>query len=95
MEKIIEYAPIIIVVAVFLLKHKIFVTPMQLSETHKKIADEMRNEYLTIIAHTEFEKRINDNFKAIEQRLNDSSKRFDKIDMSLDHIKDILINRNN
>lgn len=92
MEKFIEYAPIIIVVAVFFLKHKIFVTPMQLSEMREQIADEIRKEYLTIIAHTEFEKRINDNFKAIGQRLNDSSKRFDKIDISLDHIKDILIN---
>uniref|UniRef100_UPI004024BF2B hypothetical protein n=1 Tax=Candidatus Stercorousia sp. TaxID=3048886 RepID=UPI004024BF2B len=92
MENFLEYAPIIIVVVAYLFKNKVFITPVQLKEEHSKIIAEIEAKYLTLIAHKEFEKRINDNFKAIEQRFDDSSKRFDHIDDSLDRIKDILIN---
>ena len=37
MQEFIEYAPILIVVAAFLLKNKIFVTPEQLEQKHREI----------------------------------------------------------
>lgn len=37
MKEFLEYAPVIIIVAAFLLKNKIFVTPEQLEQRHREI----------------------------------------------------------
>lgn len=85
-EIIIQYAPIIIVVIAFCFKHKIFITPEQLQQERKEIIKEVEEKFLSLVAFREFEKRIDNNFE-------NNSKRFDKIDENLEHIKDILIKR--
>lgn len=40
-KEFIEYAPIILIVTIFLANYKIFVTPTQLSDTEKALKDEM------------------------------------------------------
>ncbi len=87
MTEIIEYAPIAIVILAFLFKHKIFITPEQLKNERLAIKKEVEEKFLSIVAFRQFERRIDDNFK-------NNSNRFDKIDVSLEHIKDILINHN-
>lgn len=112
MEEIfIKCAPWLLIVVVFLLKNRIFVTPEQLNKAlenkknscqadcerlyvtkdemqkeRKCLLNEVEQKFLSIVAFREFEKRI-------EGKFNDSSKRFDKIDGSLEHIKDLLIKK--
>lgn len=44
---VIQYAPIVVLVVVFLLKNKIFVTPEQLEKTHTQILEEVENKFAT------------------------------------------------
>lgn len=92
-DVIVQYAPIIVVVACFLLKNKIFVTPEQMQKERKGIIEEVEERFLSLVAFREFEKRIEDNYVNIKNRFKDGSKRFDKIDDNLEHIKDILIKK--
>lgn len=85
-EIVIQYAPIILVVVAFCFKNKIFVTPEQLQQERKGIIKEVEEKFLSLVAFREFEKRIDSNFE-------NGSKRFDKIDENLEHIKDILIKK--
>ena len=87
-KDIIEYAPIILIVFTFLCKNKIFITPSQLTEKisheRKEIMEEVENRFLSLVAFREFEKRVDNNFKGLGRQL-------EKVDDSLEHIKDILI----
>lgn len=48
MEKIIEYSPVIIVVFMFFVQQKIFVTPEQLEKKHREIIEEIEEKFVTI-----------------------------------------------
>ncbi len=48
MEKFIEYSPIIIVVFMFFVQQKIFVTPEQLEKKHREIIEEIEEKFVTI-----------------------------------------------
>ena len=61
----------------------------------KGLLEEVREQYLSLFAFREVEKRFDENFKTIDRRLNDSSKRFDKLDAALEHITDLIIKKNN
>lgn len=87
-QEIMEYAPIIIIVVAFICKNKIFVTPAQMADKisteRKEIMKEVENKFLSLVAFREFEKRVDNNFKGLGRQL-------EKVDTSLEHIKDILI----
>lgn len=57
----------------------------------KELLEEVERKFLTLAAFREFEKRMEKNFETIDRRLSDSSKRFDKLDKTLEHITDLLI----
>lgn len=59
----------------------------------KELLEEVREQYLSLFAFREVEKRFDENFKTIDRRLNDSSKRFDKLDASLEHLTDLIIKK--
>lgn len=71
-----------------------FTTKEQMQIERKDLLDEVERKFLTIYAFKEFERRIEDHFKSTDRRFADSSKRFDKIDGSLEHITDLLIKNN-
>ena len=48
MENFIEYSPIIIVVFMFFVQQKIFVTPEQLEKKHREIIDEIEEKFVTM-----------------------------------------------
>ncbi len=48
MEKFIEYSPVIIVVFMFFIQQKIFVTPEQLEKKHREIIEEIEEKFVTI-----------------------------------------------
>lgn len=93
MEVMIEYAPIIIVVFVFLMKNRLFVTPEQLQKERKDFTAEIERRFLSLAAFREYEKRMDDNFATVDRRFKESSKRFDNVDRGLEHITDLLIKR--
>lgn len=93
MEKVIEYAPIIIVVVTFLFKNRIFVTPEQMQKERKNLLEEVERRFLSLAAFREYEKRMDDNFETVNRRFSESNNRFDRVDKSLEHITDLLINR--
>lgn len=68
-----------------------FTTKEQMQIERKELLEEVERRFLSIVAFREVEKRIDENFKTIDRRLNESSKRFDKVDASLEHITDLLI----
>ncbi len=77
MEKILEYAPIIIVLIVFLLQHKIFVTPEQLSETKSEFMEHISDNYVSLQTYR-------DNRASLENRI-------EKIDQNVNEVKNLLI----
>ncbi len=83
---VIEYAPLILIILTYICKNKIFVTPAGLSEERKEILKEVENRFLSLVAFHEFEKRVDNNFKGLNRQL-------EKVDTSLEHIKDILIKK--
>ena len=68
-----------------------YTTKEQMQIERKELLEEVREQYLSILAFREVEKRFDENFKTIDRRLNESSKRFDKLDATLEHITDLLI----
>lgn len=72
-------------------KLKIYTTREQMQLERKELLEEVREQYLSILAFNEFEKRMEKNFETIDRRLSDSSKRFDKLDKALEHITDLII----
>ena len=57
----------------------------------EKLLSEVERKFLTIYAFREFEKRIDQNFNVINRRFEDSTKRFDRLDDGIEHLKDLLI----
>lgn len=67
-------------------KLKNYTTKEVMQIERKELLGEVKRDFLSIITFREFEKRIDDRFT-------DNSKRFDKIDCSLDHITELLIKK--
>ena len=74
---------------------KNYTTNEDMQLERKGLLEEVREQYLSLFAFREVEKRFDENFKTIDRRLNDSSKRFDKLDAALEHITDLIIQKNN
>lgn len=70
---------------------KDFTTKEELQVERERLLNEVERKFLTIYAFREFEKRIDENFKVVNRRFEDSSKRFDKLDDGIEHIKDLII----
>ena len=47
MDKFIEYAPIIVVIVLFLIQNRMVVTPEQLEKKHREILDDVSKKYAT------------------------------------------------
>ena len=60
MEKIIEYAPIIIVIILFLIQNRVVVTPEQLEKKHREILDDVSRKYATQSIVNELKNQFHD-----------------------------------
>jgi len=47
-EILIQYAPIIIVLMMFFIQHRIFVTPEQLERKHREIIESVENRFVSL-----------------------------------------------
>ncbi len=65
MEKFIEYAPIIVVVLVFFIQQKIFVTPEQLEKKHREIMDEIDEKFVSVISFRD----LKDQFSEVKEKI--------------------------
>ncbi len=67
MEKIIEYAPIIVVVVLFILQNRVVVTPEQLEKKHREIMDEINEKYATKSDNKNLQSQITDMKEKIDK----------------------------
>ncbi len=65
MDKIIEYSPIIIVVLMFFVQQKIFVTPEQLEKKHREIVEEIEEKFVTIHSFVD----LKDQFSEVKDKI--------------------------
>ena len=65
MHDFIEYSPIIIVVLMFFVQQKIFVTPEQLEKKHREILDEMEEKFVSVISF----KDLKDQFSEVKEKI--------------------------
>ena len=65
MEKFVEYAPIIVVVLVFFIQQKIFVTPEQLEKKHREIMDEIDGKFVSVISFRD----LKDQFSEVKEKI--------------------------
>lgn len=77
MDKIIEYAPIILVLIVFFIQYRIFVTPEQITAMKSNLIEYMAEHYVS-------EKTYRDNNISLENRI-------DRIDKNVNDVKTLLI----
>lgn len=66
-----QYSPILIFVLVFLFKHKIFVTPLQLEKKLKQFDDEIENKYVTRRECGEYKRSTEKGLEELLQAVND------------------------
>ena len=82
-DKIVEYAPIIIVALGFIWQNNIFVKPEQLEKKHREILKEIEkefgNKYVELNAYKEFQNHV-------LRELEDANR-------GINEVKEILINR--
>ncbi len=60
MENLIEYSPIIVVVLIFFIQQKIFVTPEQLEKKHREIIEEIEEKFV---------KDLKDQFSEVKEKI--------------------------
>ena len=65
MDKFIEYSPIIIVVLMFFVQQKIFVTPEQLEKKHREIIEEIEEKFVTIHSFID----LKDQFSEVKDKI--------------------------
>lgn len=70
MEKIIEYAPIIIVIILFLIQNRVVVTPEQLEKKHREILDDVSKKYATQSIVNELRSQIHEMVDKIDKIYN-------------------------
>ena len=61
MEDFVQYSPILIVIFMFFIQHKIFVTPEQLEKKHREIIEEIEEKFVSINSFIE----LKDQFSAV------------------------------
>lgn len=88
-----DLAPFLLLVYLFFRKEKLFVTPQQLTEMKTEIIKEVSQNFLSLIVFKEFEKRMETNFENIDNRMEEDTERFNKIDQTLEHIVDLIIKK--
>ena len=59
-QTMIEYAPILIMVLIFLYQQRLVVTPEQLEKKHREIIDECENKFATIQDHEHIKETVSD-----------------------------------
>lgn len=78
MDKFIEYAPTLVLVIIFIIQYKIFVTPQQLTEMRAEMQEYISEHYVSQATYR-------DNHNRLERRI-------DNIDKNINDMRNLLIN---
>ena len=70
-KDIAEFAPLIVVVLMFMWQNNVFVRPEHLEKKHREILDDIKDNYVEKNAYTEFQKHIYSKFDEVTEGLND------------------------
>ena len=70
MEKFIEYAPIIVVILLFLIQNRMVVTPEQLEKKHREILEDVSKKYATQSIVNELRSQIHEMVDKIDKIYN-------------------------
>lgn len=70
MNDLIQYAPIVLVIVIFLLQHKFFATPVEMERMRKEIMDEVSEKYATSKEVDEIKEDISDIKKNLQMLCN-------------------------
>lgn len=70
MEKFLEYAPIIVVILLFLIQNRMVVTPEQLEKKHREILDDVSKKYATQSIVNELRSQIHEMVDKIDKIYN-------------------------
>lgn len=65
-EKIIEYAPILIVAIMYFIQNNIFVKPEQLEKKHREILKDVKKDYVELNAYKEFQSHVLKEFEDVK-----------------------------
>ena len=57
-EKLVEYAPIVIVLLMFFWQHKVFVRPEELEKKHREILEDIKKDFVELNAYKEFQSHV-------------------------------------
>ena len=60
MENLVEYSPIIIVVLMYFIQQRIFVTPEQLERKHREIVEEIEEKFVSIISFNDLKSQFSE-----------------------------------
>ncbi len=71
MLKVVEYAPVIIVVMGFFIAYKIFVTPQQLTELKSELIEYIADHYVSDKTYRENHRNLQEQLALIHQDIND------------------------
>jgi len=77
MEKFVEYAPMILIIVMFFIQYKIFVTPAQLTSLKSDLIEYISGHYVS-------ETTYRDNHVSLENRI-------DRIDKNVNDVRTLLI----
>ena len=58
MEQVLQYSPIIIVLMMFLIQHRIFVTPEQLEKKHREIIESVEEHFVSLHSYNELKEGV-------------------------------------
>lgn len=70
MEKIIEYAPIILVIIMFCINYRVFVNPVDLEKKHREILSDIDNKYASKTTVDELKSQFHDMAEKIDKIYN-------------------------
>lgn len=70
-DKIIEFAPYIIVILLFLWQNKVFVRPADLERKHREILKDVKQDYVELNAYREFQNHVMLEFKNIQNKIDE------------------------
>ena len=70
MEKIFEYAPLILVLIMFCINYRIFVNPVDLEKKHREILNDIENKYASKTTVDELKSQFHDMAEKIDKSYN-------------------------
>lgn len=70
MEKIFEYAPLILVIIMFCINYRVFVNPVDLEKKHREILSDIDNKYASKTTVDELKSQFHDMAEKIDKIYN-------------------------